>query len=122
MENSKFKELIEKALKDKMYGNDEHEYMRYHPENISGDILGITRAKLSNKQKIELEEIWKLKQKEYFNAKNKADRDSESLHSFFRPFYWIIGIFIVMAILFGPDSGSGPSQFHDALKFDDARR
>ena len=31
MENNKFEKLIERALKDKMFGNDEHEYMQYYP-------------------------------------------------------------------------------------------
>ena len=122
MENNKFEKLIKKALKDKIFGNDEHEYMQYHPENIKGDILGVTRAKLSNEQKIELEEIWKIKQKEFLNAKKKIDKDSKELHSSYKPFYWIIGIFILMAILFGNDYGSGPGKFHDALRSDDAKR
>tara|TARA_B100000989_G_C19144254_1_gene304684 strand:- start:16 stop:384 length:369 start_codon:yes stop_codon:yes gene_type:complete len=122
MENYKFEKLIEKALKDKIFGNDEHEYMQYHPENIKGDILGVTKAKLSKEQKIELEEIWKIKQKEFLNEKKKIDKDSKELHRSYKPFYWIIGIFILMAILFGNDYGSGPGEFHDALRSDDAKR
>ena len=122
MKNSKFEKLIEKALNDKMFGNDENEYMQYHPENIRGDILGFTRAKLSDEQKIELEEIWKIKRKEFFNSKNKIDKEAQALHGSFKAFYWIIGIFILMAILFGNDYGSGPGEFDDSLKFDDAKR
>ena len=122
MENNKFEKLIERALKDKMLGNDEHEYMQYHPENIRGDILGVTRAKLTDEQKIELQEIWGIKQKEFLTAKKKIDKDSRALHSSFKPFYWIIGILILMAILFGNDYGSGPGDFDDALRSDDAKR
>ena len=45
MENYKFEKLIEKALKDKIFGNDEYEYMQYHPENIKGDILYMQKKK-----------------------------------------------------------------------------
>ena len=79
MENNKFEKLIERALKDKMFGNDEHEYMQYHPENVRGDILGITRAKLSDEQKIELQEIWGIKQKEFFTAKKKNRQRFKSI-------------------------------------------
>ena len=122
MENSKFQRLIEKAIKDKMFGNDEHEYMQYHPENIRGDVLGVTRAKLSHEQIKQLEQIWKIKRKEYFDVKEKVKKDSDELQKFLKPIYWVVGIFILMAILFGPDYGSGPGEFHDALRPDDAKR
>ena len=122
MENSKFQRLIEKAIKDKMFGNDEHEYMQYHPENIRGDVLGFTRAKLSHEQIKQLEQIWKIKRKEYFDVKEKVKKDSDELQKFLKPIYWLVGIFILMAILFGPDYGSGPGEFHDALRPDDAKR
>ena len=122
MENSKFQRLIEKAIKDKMFGNDEHEYMQYHPENIRGDVFGFTRAKLSHEQIKQLEQIWKIKRKEYFDVKEKVKKDSDELQKFLKPIYWLVGIFILMAILFGPDYGSGPGEFHDALRPDDAKR
>ena len=122
MENSKFQRLIEKAIKDKMFGNDEHEYMQYHPENIRENVLGFTRAKLSHEQIKQLEQIWKIKRKEYFDVKEKVKKDSDELQKFLKPIYWVVGIFILMAILFGPDYGSGPGEFHDALRPDDAKR
>ena len=123
MEQSKFEKLVEKASKEKIIGNDEYEYMKYHPENLRDGYFPFDKkSKLTMDQKVQLEKVWETKRREFLRKLKHKNEDAETTNKLFKPIYIFIGIIFLIIVFFGGDNLINPGDFSDTLRNDDARR